>query len=375
MKVPCGGFDLDESVFNVDKNAKQVKLNSPISYDYMPEGYPKKGIGTVTLMEEQEVSPFTDAGEGLMKAVSPVILELAEGDNLTVVWDGVSYNVKVKTPEGAPPEALAFGNLGLTGIGNEEDYPFVYAMIGSKVQWATADTATSHTIKVMRQQVEYTPIDVNYMPEGYPKKNVKIDTFEEQEVTFSSVDSVMGAQVSIGFEIAQGDKLTVVWDGANYDVIVKKITVGPEEYLAFGNLGLLGDRETTDYPFAYRNGWWFTADTATSHTIGVTRQQEIITPMSTDFMPKNLNVVFKKESGSTTVNCNVTYNELRDWVERDVPVFAVFIDAASSPYSIYNITGIALLTTDMLGFAYYISGSASKSFAYKSDGTIEIQQP
>ena len=42
MKVPCGGFDLDESVFNVDKNSKQVKLNSPISYDYMPEGYPKK---------------------------------------------------------------------------------------------------------------------------------------------------------------------------------------------------------------------------------------------------------------------------------------------------------------------------------------------
>ena len=42
FKVPCGGFDLDESVFNVDKNSKQVKLNSPISYDYMPEGYPKK---------------------------------------------------------------------------------------------------------------------------------------------------------------------------------------------------------------------------------------------------------------------------------------------------------------------------------------------
>lgn len=45
MKVPCGGFDLDESVFNVDKNSKQIKLNSPISYDYMPEGYPKRTDG------------------------------------------------------------------------------------------------------------------------------------------------------------------------------------------------------------------------------------------------------------------------------------------------------------------------------------------
>lgn len=370
-------------MFNVSVNDKKniycskpvmnADITKPLTYDYMPEGYPSKSVGIVTLMEEQEVA-FSEHG-GLMVANSPVDLETKLGDKLTVAWDGVSYNVVVKALNIGPSVALAFGNLGLTGIGDEEDYPFVCSMIGSKAQWATADTATSHTIKVMhRQQVKYTPIDVNYMPEGYPKKNVKIDTLEEQEATFSAVDGVMGSQVFIGFEIVQGDELTVVWDGENYDVTVKKITVGPEEYLAFGNLGLLGDRETTDYPFAYENGWWVTANTATSHTIGVMRQQVTITPMSTDFVPKNLNVVFKKESGSTPVNCNVTYNELRDWVERDVPVFAVFIDAASSQYNIYkyNITGIALLT-DMLEFVYHASDGASKSFAYKSDGTIEAQ--
>ena len=90
---------------------------------------------------------------------------------------------------------------------------------------------------------------------------------------------------------------------------------------------------------------------------------------------KNLNVVFKKESGSTMVNCNVTYNELRGWLERDVPVFAVFIDAADSKYNIHNITKTALLT-NMLGFAYYDYGNGTfmnKAFAYKSDGTIETQ--
>ena len=253
MKVPCGGFDLDESVFNVDKNSKQVKLNSPISYDYMPEGYPSKSVGTVTLMEEQEVA-FSEHG-GLMGANSPVALDIKLGDKLTVVWDGVSYNVVVKAPEmGGPSGSLAFGNLGFIGPGESEVYPFVYVMSGSKAQWATADTATSHTIKVMRQQ-------------------------------------------------------------------------------------------------------------------------ETITPMSADFIPpmKNLNVVFKKESGSTTINCNVTYNELRDWVERDIPVFAVFINAADySQCNIFNITGIALLT-DMLGFVYYVSAGASKSLIYKSDGTIEIR--
>lgn len=246
MKVPCGGFDLDESVFNVDKNSKQIKLNSPISYDYMPEGYPSKGIEYVTLMEEQEVA-FSEHGS-LMGANSPVDLEIKLGDKLTVVWDGASYNVTVKVQEmGGPSGALAFGNLGLTGLGDTEDYPFVYMMFGSNAQWAASDTAASHTIKVMRQQ-------------------------------------------------------------------------------------------------------------------------ETITPMSTDFMPKNLNVVFRGELGHAPTSCNVTYNELRDWVERDIPVFAVFIIANAK----FNITSISLLT-DGLVFIYYLNGSTSKSFVYKSDGTFVIQ--
>ena len=246
FKIPCGGFRLDENSFSLDENGS-LSIPKPITYDYMPEGYPSKSVGTVTLMEEQEVA-FADKGGGVFGATSPVILDVKSGDKLTVVWDGVSYDVTVKALGTAGD--LAFGNLDLTGLGDTEDYPFVYGMLNSKANWATSDTSPSHTIKVMRQQ-------------------------------------------------------------------------------------------------------------------------ETITPMSADFIPKNLNVVFKKESGSTTVNCNVTYNELRDWVERGIPVFAVFIDTANSQYNIYNITGIALLT-DMLGFAYYISAGASKSFAYKSDGTIEI---
>lgn len=247
MKVPCGGFDLDESVFNVDKNSKQVKLNSPISYDYMPEGYPSKGIEYVTLMEEQEVT-FTEHG-GLMGAISPVDLEIKIGDKLTVVWDGVSY-----------------------------------------------------------------------------------------------------------------------------DVEVTKSTYGPGDMLVFGNAGLILPEDTTDYPFMYAESakagtsQWTTADTATSHTIKVMRQQETITPMSIDFLPKNLNVVFRGELGHAPTSCNVTYNELRDWVERDIPVFVVFITANAK----FNITSISLLT-DSLVFTYYLNGSTSKSFVYKSDGTFVIQ--
>lgn len=64
MKVPCGGFDLDESVFNVDKNSKQVKLNSPISYDYMPEGYPKKDGWSIEWDGNTEGLTYVPVAEG-----------------------------------------------------------------------------------------------------------------------------------------------------------------------------------------------------------------------------------------------------------------------------------------------------------------------
>ena len=78
-------------------------IPKPLTPDYMPEGYPSKSVGTVTLMEEQEVSPFEDAGGGAMGALSPVNFELADGDKLTVVWDGVSYDTVVTMIQGQHP--------------------------------------------------------------------------------------------------------------------------------------------------------------------------------------------------------------------------------------------------------------------------------
>ena len=53
---------------------KAIRRNSipkPLTYDYMPEGYPEKNIQTVTLMEEQEVDFSIGTGE-LVGAYSPV---------------------------------------------------------------------------------------------------------------------------------------------------------------------------------------------------------------------------------------------------------------------------------------------------------------
>ena len=41
FKIPCGGFKLDEKVFSLDENGV-LSIPKPLTYDYMPEGYPKK---------------------------------------------------------------------------------------------------------------------------------------------------------------------------------------------------------------------------------------------------------------------------------------------------------------------------------------------
>ena len=136
-------------VMNVDTVPK------PLTYDYMPEGYPSKRMGLVTLMEEQEVM-FFDYG-GQMMANSPVALEIKPGDKLTVVWDGVSYDVVAKDVEGL----VGFGNLAIIDPSLEAtDSPFAY---GNKL-WFTTDTATTHTIKVIGQQATYAPMDANFIP-------------------------------------------------------------------------------------------------------------------------------------------------------------------------------------------------------------------
>lgn len=106
MKVPCGGFDLDESVFNVDKNSKQLKLNSPISYDYMPDGYPKKdgwsiewdgnteGLTHIRIEEENhdlykilyKISDFLPTDDELIGA----ILEASNGSSLKISSDKIN---------------------------------------------------------------------------------------------------------------------------------------------------------------------------------------------------------------------------------------------------------------------------------------------
>lgn len=213
------------------------------------------------------------------------------------------------------------------------------------------------------------PLTYDYMPEGYPSKGVvTVTLMEEQEVAFSENNSSMVAPTPVDLDIKPGDKLTVVWDGVSYDVIVKIVNIGALVYLAFGNLSLADLGDTEDYPFACipKQGVWFAADTATRHTIGVGRQQVKYTPMDVNYIPKNFNVVFIAETGSIPTSCNVTYDELRGWVENNIPVLSIY-RRIDSGY-------VEIITTIYLESGSLVIKTVNTGFVYNSDGTFSQLQ-
>ena len=134
----------------------------PLTYDYMPEGYPKKTIGTVTVMEEQELA-FTSLGsEGLYGVQLTTALEVVEGQKYTVNWDGAEYECVCSIFDSNP----VIGNLSIAGGNDNTGEPFLYMYIASKSlgRFGTLDTSASHTISVKRIEETVTPMAEEFIP-------------------------------------------------------------------------------------------------------------------------------------------------------------------------------------------------------------------
>lgn len=133
----------------------------PLTYDYMPEGYPKKAMGTVTVMGEQELA-FT-VSDGVYTAPIPNALEIVVGQTYTVNWDGTEYECVCSTVQ----SSLALGNLSIMGEGADTGEPFIYANtphMGSA--FITLDTSASHTISVKTTEEVITPMAEEFLPTG-----------------------------------------------------------------------------------------------------------------------------------------------------------------------------------------------------------------
>ena len=137
----------------------------PLTYDYMPEGYPSKSVGTVTLMEEQEVAFASEGNTGQYTAYLTELLEIAEGQVCTVKWDGTEYECVCFA---STDNVYRFGNMSILGEGGDTGEPFLYTYKINKQEgfFDTLDTSASHTISVKTAEETVTPMAEEFLPTG-----------------------------------------------------------------------------------------------------------------------------------------------------------------------------------------------------------------
>ena len=203
-------------VMNVNITGSSGSIPKPLTYDYMPEGYPKKVIGAVTLMEEREVA-FTSYGS-LFAATSPVKFDILDGQTYTVVWDGVEYScVGHATTEAGNyignPEALG---------GESTGEPFLYAPEQNYL-WVSYNTSTSHTIKVTTQGTVYKTIDKKFLPKA-EKFVVDATNLPSDTAGWGNLSESLKAALDAGTEIF----LDVYGNGEN---LLKLTNAMSREYL------------------------------------------------------------------------------------------------------------------------------------------------
>lgn len=139
----------------------ELKVPKPLTYEYMPEGYPSKAVQTTTLMAEQEVAFEVD--EYVRIATLPNPIEIIEGQTYIVNWDGTEYKCVGFTID---EDKCGFGNLYLLKVGDDTGEPFsytynkTYAISG----FMTPDTSASHTISVKKIEETITPMAEEFMP-------------------------------------------------------------------------------------------------------------------------------------------------------------------------------------------------------------------
>ena len=132
----------------------------PLTYDYMPEGYPSKSVQTTTLMEEQELA-FTSSADAYGASLTNP-LEIVNGQTYIVNWDGAEYECVCSIFNNT---ILVLGNLSVMGAGDDTGEPFAYSKFPNNSSgFSTLDTSASHTISVKRIVEIVTPMAEEFLP-------------------------------------------------------------------------------------------------------------------------------------------------------------------------------------------------------------------
>lgn len=153
--------NLGTRVTELEQHGGGGSVPKPLTYDYMPEGYPSKAMGTLTLLEAQELAFVLN--NGIYGAPIASAFKVVEGQTYTVNWDGTEYECIGSVFNDS---MLFFGNGSIMGGGNDTGEPFCYAYLktAAKGMFGTLDTSASHIISVKKTGEIVTPMAEEFLP-------------------------------------------------------------------------------------------------------------------------------------------------------------------------------------------------------------------
>ena len=132
----------------------------PLTYDYMPAGYPSKSVQTTTLMEEQAIEFEVNEYAGVATLPNPI--EIIEGQTYIVKWDGTEYQCVGTNMN----QEMVLGNQSIDGEAADTGEPFLYIYNISQQAgfFETLDKSASHTISVKTTKETVTPMAEEFLP-------------------------------------------------------------------------------------------------------------------------------------------------------------------------------------------------------------------
>ena len=174
MKVPCGGFKLDEKSFSLDENGvlsvsgggsvqPDWSQNDSTATDYIKNRPFYEGDPSETVFVEESTVSFSGSG-GMYSAQIQSNFEATVGETYTVNWDGAAYECVC----GDFRNSLFIGNFSIVGVGSDTGEPFLMEINnGSGIGIYTKDASASHTISISGSIAEVIQIPDKYISDTF----------------------------------------------------------------------------------------------------------------------------------------------------------------------------------------------------------------
>lgn len=160
-KVPCGGFELDESLaLNNGKLGLAPGAGGVSSWNDLTDKPFYTSVEFGEIVPSQSVEFSEKYGRGIASNFPPNDTKLINGEEYTITWDGVEYKC---TPFGMNGK-LYLGNMGIMQGNEGTGEPFLMVTSDGSSWQTIIEEAGTHTVGISGKTEVVHPIDGKYLP-------------------------------------------------------------------------------------------------------------------------------------------------------------------------------------------------------------------